>query len=76
MAQMDEVKEKLNTLRVALSLLVGILLMVGAGLIQRYDNSKIDELFWIGVILEFSLIATILLVMVKIAQKTKEIREL
>ena len=42
MAQIDEVKEILNNLRIWLSLTIGMIVVLVSGLIKRYDENKID----------------------------------
>ena len=76
MSHIDEVKEILNTLRVAMSINFGILVILIGSLIKRYDAEKIDYLFWIGTIFVFVLLLTIVLIIRKISAKTKEIKDL
>ncbi len=40
MAKIDEIKELLNSLRVWLSLCVGLIVVIMGGLISRYDSQK------------------------------------
>ena len=76
MGKIDEVKEILNTLRVAMSIAFGILIILIGSLVKRYDNNSIDYIFWIGTIFVFILLITIVLVIKKISAKTKEIKDL
>ena len=76
MGHLDEVKEILNTLRVAMSINFGILVILIGSLIKRYDSQKIDYIFWIGTVFVFILLFTIVLIIRKISAKTKEIKEL
>jgi len=76
MGHLDEVKEILNTLRVAMSINFGILVILIGSLIKRYDSQKIDYIFWIGTLFVFILLFTIVLIIRKISTKTKEIKEL
>ena len=76
MAKLDEVKEILNTLRIAMSIAFGILVVVVGSIIKRYDASSIDDIFWIGVVFSFLLLVTIYLIIKKISDKTKEIKDL
>lgn len=48
MADIDEVKEILNTLRIALSIAFGVLVVLIGGIVKRYDAGKTDVIFWIG----------------------------
>lgn len=48
MARLDEVKEILNTLRIWLSLTIGLIVVTTSGLISRYDRGEEDWVFWSG----------------------------
>ena len=76
MAKIDEIKEILNTLRIWLSLTIGLVVVIVSGLIKRYDLNKIDWIFYSGSFLFFVLLFVILLIIIKISNKTKEIKDL
>jgi len=76
MAKIDEIKEILNTLRIWLSLTIGLIVVIVSGLVKRYDNDKIDWVFYAGSFLFFILIFVLLLIIIKISNKTKEIKDL
>ncbi|WP_428355121.1 hypothetical protein [Methyloprofundus sp.] len=76
MSKLDEVKEILNTLRVAMSLSFGMLVVVVTGIIKRFDNNDIDSIFWLGVCFTIFILLTIFLLVNQISKKTKEIKEL
>ena len=76
MAKIDEIKEILNTLRVTLSIIVGVLVVLIGNAVGRYDNSRIDEIFWLTIASCFILIIFLLLVVQKLSAKTKEIKDL
>ena len=76
MGTIDEVKEILNTLRVAMSIAFGMLVILIGSLIKRYDNGNIDCIFWIGTVFVFVLLAIIIFIVQKISKKTKEIKDL
>lgn len=76
MARIDEIKEILNTLRIIMSIAFGVLVVVVGSLIKRYDSGNIDGIFWVGVVFALATIFFILIVVKKIAQKTKEIKDL
>ena len=76
MGKIDEVKEILNTLRVALSITIGIIVILVGSIVKRYDANKIDELFWLGILVCFVLMFFVLLIVNKISKKTKEIKDL
>ena len=76
MAKIDEIKETLNTLRVTLSIAFGILVVLVGSIVQRYDALKIDIIFWIGVIFTFIILIFITTIVIKISNKTKEIKDI
>jgi len=76
MAKIDEIKEILNTLRVALSITIGIIVLLIGNIVKRYDLNKIDEIFWLGIFVCFVLIGFVFLIVNKLSQKTKEIKDL
>ncbi|CAA6826452.1 MAG: Unknown protein [uncultured Sulfurovum sp.] len=76
MSKLDEVKEILNTLRIAMSLIFGLMVILAGSLIKRYDLGNIDYIFWIGILLVFVLMGALMLVIKKISNKTKEIKDL
>ena len=76
MVKIDEIKEILNTLRIPMSIAFGILVVLVGSIIKRYDNSNTDTIFWIGVVFSFIILIFITTIVVKISQKTKEIKDL
>lgn len=76
MAKIDEIKEILNTLRIAMSIAFGILVVLVGSIIKRYDNSNTDVVFWIGVVFSFIVLIFITMMVYKISKKTKEIKDL
>ena len=76
MAKIDEVKEILNTLRIALSITIGIIVVLVGNIVQRYDNDKIDNIFWLAVSGTFIFILFVVLIVNKLSKKTKEIKDL
>ena len=69
-------KEILNTLRVAMSLSFGMLIIVVSGVIKRFDNNNVDSIFWLSTLFTVFLLTVIFLLIIKISQRTKEIKEL
>ncbi len=76
MGKIDEVKEILNTLRIAMSIAFGMLVMLVGSLVKRFDAGVLDTLFWSGIIFAICIIIVIALLIFQIAQKTKEIKDL
>ena len=76
MSKLDEVKEILNTLRIAMSISFGILVVTITGLVNRLDAGHVDILFWAGITFSVLVIIVIFNLFVKISDKTKEIGDL
>jgi high-affinity Fe2+/Pb2+ permease len=66
MSKIDEKKEFIGLLKTYLSLLLAIILAVGAGISKLYIANHINILFWIGV----SLVFICALLFILIAKKT------
>jgi len=73
MSKLDEIKEILNTLRVAMSISFGILVVTITGLVKRLDVDNVDMLFWTGIVFSILVIIVILKLFIKISDKTKQI---
>lgn len=76
MAQIDRVREMLNTLRVALSLVVGTIVLLIGGLVDRYDHNEVDSVFWSGVIATAFCVLVVVFLINKITKKTNDIGEM
>jgi uncharacterized phage infection (PIP) family protein YhgE len=76
MGKIDKVKETLNTLRVAMSLLFGLFVVVISNVISRYERAETTLLFWVGVFSSIMILLIIVAIITKIAGKTREIEEL
>ena len=76
MADIDEVKEILNTLRIWLSLTIGLIVVTVSGLIKRYDAGRVDWIFYSGSFLFLILLIVLVLIVQKISAKTKKIKDL
>ncbi len=76
MAKIDEIKEILNTLRIAMSILAGILVVLFGRIFSKYENTEIDITFWLIVSVTFIVILIEAIIIYKISQKTKEIGKL
>jgi len=59
-----------------MSIAFGILVVVVGSIIKRYDANNIDDIFWIGIGFTFLLLISIYLIIKKISNKTKEIKDL
>ncbi len=76
MGKIDEVKEILNTLRVAMSIFFGIFVLIVGKIAILYDKQNFSELFWISITSAILNIGVIIVIVKKIAKKTKEIKDL
>lgn len=76
MSKIDEVKEILNTLRVLMSLTVGILVLIVGKMVVLYDTNQFGEVFWLTIAAGLADLVALLLIIWKIALKTREIRDL
>jgi len=76
MSKLDEIKEILNTLRVATSISFGILLVTITGLVKRFDAGNIGVLFWAGVIFSVLITVVIYKLFLKRSDKTKQIKQI
>ncbi len=66
----------LNTLRVAMSIFFGVLVIVVGSVVSRLDAGLVDVIFWLGVAFSIVLMMAIWKLFLKIAEKTKEIGDL
>jgi hypothetical protein len=76
MGTIDEVKEILNTLRVAMSIAFGVFVLIVGKLVSLYTAENFSEIFWMSVIASILNIIAIFLIVKKISLKTKEIKDL
>jgi len=76
MAELDEAKEFLTTLRVFFTVAVVIMVAIGGGISNSYRTQQFDIIFWLGLAIEFLLFLFIFAIIKKIKQKTREIKDL
>ncbi len=76
MADLDEAKEFLTTLRVFFTLAVVVMVAIGGSITNSYRILQIDIVFWLGLVIEFLLFIFIFAIIKKIKQKTREIKDL
>ena len=74
MAKIDKIKEQLNTLRVLLSLSVGLILGLGAGVSNLYDRKTFDIRFYLSIIAINLLIVVILYIGKKFVKKQTKLK--
>ncbi|MEA1973173.1 MAG: hypothetical protein U9N34_07770 [Candidatus Cloacimonadota bacterium] len=76
MAKIDEIKEVLNTLRVAMSIAFGIFVLVVGKIISMYIDGKIIDIFWLSIFVAIVNMVVILVIVKYISKKIKEIRDI
>jgi uncharacterized membrane protein YvlD (DUF360 family) len=76
MADIDEVKEELITLRMFFTVTLAIMIAIGSGLVSSYRDDTIDIVFWIGFLSEIVLSFMVTVIIKKIKLRTKRIKEL
>ncbi len=76
MGKIDEVKEILTSLRVAFSVIIGLLVIVVGVLINKEKASDIDIYFWIGLVFVLLLSIGLVFVVKSIIKHIKEIKEI
>jgi len=76
MAKIDEIKETLNSLRVAMSIAFGVFVLILGKVISMYTNNQIIDVFWLGIFAAILNIIVIFVIIKHITNKTREIRDL
>ncbi|MBE0508772.1 MAG: hypothetical protein IBX50_18970 [Marinospirillum sp.] len=76
MSKLDEVKEILSTLRLWMSISIGVLVVLIGGLVNRFDKNLVDAVFFSGILLTGILLTTLFFILRKISEKTKELGDL
>ncbi len=76
MAKIDELKERLTTQRLYLSLAVGLQVILVGALIGRFREGVLDIFYWIGIDLSAFLLIMIFWIFKVIEMNTKKIGEL
>lgn len=76
MAKIDEIKEILNTLRVGLTIVVGLLVVIVGSTINLERNNETGIYFYAGIITSVILVIVFLQLIKYIKKYTKEIKEL
>jgi len=76
MAKLDEVKEILNTLRIAMSIIAGIIVVLIGKIFTKFEKDEFDLIFWITILTTFLVIIAEVIVIYNISKKTKEIKDL
>ena len=76
MAKIDEIKETLNSLRVGMSIVVGLIVIITGALINKEQTSSIDIYFYSGLILDVMLLLVFIKIIKSIKLNTLKIKDL
>ncbi len=76
MAKIDEVKEILNSLRIGLSIVVGLLVVIVGSTIRLEQSGDINIYFYLGLLVSLVLLVVFLQIIRKIKQFTQKIKDL
>jgi len=76
MAKIDEIKEVLNTLRVAMSIIAGVIVVLIGKIFTKFEKNEFDLIFWITILTTILVIIAEAIVIYNISKKTKEIKDL
>ena len=76
MAKIDEIKEILTSLRVGLSIVVGLLVVIVGSTINLERNEEVNIYFYIGLIASLVLVVVFLQIITYIKKFTREIKDL
>lgn len=76
MSKLDKLKEIINTLRGFFVVTMALIVTVTSGLIDRFDEQRVDAIFTVGVILDLFLILLIILFVNRIVKRTRELEDL
>jgi len=76
MAEIDEVKEILNSLRVAMSIIIGLLVVIIGATIKLERSNQIDIYFYSGLVSILVLVVAFLKTVSMIRKNTKKIKDL
>ena len=76
MAKIDEIKEILNSLRVAMSIAFGVFVLILGKILSMYTDNQIIDIFWLAIAAAIIYLAVIFVIIRQITKKTREIRDL
>ena len=76
MGKIDEVKEHIGALKTYLTIIIAVVLAMGAGIAKLYDENHIGLLFWLGIIVIFISIFAFILVSKAMHDSIKKLKDL
>ena len=76
MAEIDEVKEILNSLRVAMSITIGLLVVLVGAIIRMERDNQIDVFFYVGIAMAMLLLVAFFKIIISLRQNIRKIKDL
>jgi len=76
MAEIDEVKEILNSLRVAMSITIGLLVVIVGAIIRMERDNQIDVFFYVGIAMAMLLLVAFFKIVISLRQNIRKIKDL
>jgi ABC-type dipeptide/oligopeptide/nickel transport system permease subunit len=76
MAKIDKINKEIDLIKSFLFLMLAIVVSIIIGLISRYDNNRVDTIFWIGLTLEPLFLFVSFKITKILAKKMKELEEI
>lgn len=76
MGKIDEAKEHIGALKTYLTIIIAIILAMGAGVAKLYDENNIGLLFWLGIIIMLISIITFGLISRSMHDSIKKLKDL
>ena len=76
MAKIDQIKETLSTLRMLFTIMSAIFLAVGSGLVGMYKVDMVNNIFYLGLYVEYAIFVIILVIGLIINKKVMDIENI
>ena len=76
MAEIDEVKEILNSLRVAMSITIGLLVVIVGAIIRMERDNQIDVFFYLGIAMALLLLIAFFKIVISLRKNIRKIKDL
>jgi len=76
MAEIDEVKEILNSLRVAMSITIGLLVVIVGAIIRMERDNQIDAFFYLGIAMALLLLIAFFKIVISLRKNIRKIKDL
>jgi surface polysaccharide O-acyltransferase-like enzyme len=76
MADIDEVKEILNSLRIGMSITIGLLVVIVGAIIRMDRDNQIDAYFYVGIVISILLLIAFFKIVISMKINIKKIKDL